>query len=393
MQTGRPPEPVRTPRTEPPDGARREPRMAAGRPGGRARGALPTWPGPGLRASLEAILLVADEPVPEMRDRPGAWSGPREEVAAALRELAAAYAAEGRGFDLREVAGGWRFYTRAECAAVVERFVRDGQEVRLTQAALETLAVVAYRQPVSRARVSAVRGVNCDGVMRTLVLRGPGRGGRHRPRHRARSCSGPPATSWSGSAWPAWTDLPELAPFLPDHLDDEQDAGHETAGSVTARGQAVRVAGRSGRAQRRAWRGPDDPACDASRLRADERRAGADSLIDVPGGVRLQKVLAAAGVGSRRHCEELIGEGRVEVDGEIVRRFGARVDPEQPDHPGRRAPHRGQREAGLRGAEQARRGADHHVRHPRPHDHRRPARATGPSGCSTWAGSTTTPRA
>src|SRR6266487_2015653 len=71
-----------------------------------------------------------------------------------------------------EVAGGWRFYTREECAPVVERFVRDGQEVRLTQAALETLAVVAYRQPVSRARVSAVRGVNCDGVMRTLVLRG-----------------------------------------------------------------------------------------------------------------------------------------------------------------------------------------------------------------------------
>ena len=70
------------------------------------------------------------------------------------------------------MAGGWRFYTREECAPVVERFVRDGQEVRLTQAALETLAVVAYRQPVSRSRVSAVRGVNCDAVMRTLTLRG-----------------------------------------------------------------------------------------------------------------------------------------------------------------------------------------------------------------------------
>ena len=97
---------------------------------------------------------------------------PRDEVAAALTALSAAYTDEGRGFDLREVAGGWRFYTREECAPVVERFVSDGQEVRLTQAALETLAVVAYRQPVSRARVSAVRGVNCDGVMRTLVLRG-----------------------------------------------------------------------------------------------------------------------------------------------------------------------------------------------------------------------------
>jgi len=125
--------------------------------------------GPGLRASLEAILLVADEPVPlvvlaQVLERP------RSEVEAELRDLAASYVAEGRGFDLREIAGGWRFYTREDCAPLVERFVSDGQEVRLTQAALETLAVVAYRQPVSRARVSAVRGVNCDGVMRTLVL-------------------------------------------------------------------------------------------------------------------------------------------------------------------------------------------------------------------------------
>jgi segregation and condensation protein B len=126
---------------------------------------------PLLRASLEAILLVVDEPVAEVV-LAQVLERPRDEVAAVLRELAAEYTEQGRGFDLREVAGGWRFYTRAECAPVVERFVRDGQEVRLTQAALETLAVVAYRQPVSRSRVSAVRGVNCDGVMRTLVLRG-----------------------------------------------------------------------------------------------------------------------------------------------------------------------------------------------------------------------------
>jgi len=95
--------------------------------------------GPGLRASLEAILLVADEPVPlvvlaQVLERP------RNEVEAELRDLAASYVAEGRGFDLREVAGGWRFYTREDCAPLVERFVSDGQEVRLTQAALETLA-------------------------------------------------------------------------------------------------------------------------------------------------------------------------------------------------------------------------------------------------------------
>ena len=97
---------------------------------------------------------------------------PASEVAEQLAELAGEYADQGRGFELREVAGGWRFYTRADCAEVVERYVRDGQQARLTQAALETLAVVAYRQPVSRARISAVRGVNVDGVIRTLTSRG-----------------------------------------------------------------------------------------------------------------------------------------------------------------------------------------------------------------------------
>lgn len=93
-------------------------------------------------------------------------------MADALRELADEYTAQGRGFELRRVAGGWRYYTRAAYAPAVEAFVLEGQQARLTQAALETLAVVAYRQPVSRSRVSAVRGVNCDGVMRTLLQRG-----------------------------------------------------------------------------------------------------------------------------------------------------------------------------------------------------------------------------
>ena len=126
---------------------------------------------PSLRAALEAVLLVIDEPVApvvlaQVLERPTG------EVLATLRELASEYDAQGRGFELREVASGWRFYTRAACAPVVERFVLGGQQARLTQAALETLAVVAYRQPVSRARVSAVRGVNVDGVIRTLLTRG-----------------------------------------------------------------------------------------------------------------------------------------------------------------------------------------------------------------------------
>lgn len=124
-----------------------------------------------LRPALEAVLMVVDEPVTEER-LAKALDRPRRAVADALRELADEYARDRRGFDLRRVAGGWRFYTRPEYAEAVESFVLDGQYARLTQAALETLAVVAYQQPVSRSRVSAVRGVNCDGVMRTLLQRG-----------------------------------------------------------------------------------------------------------------------------------------------------------------------------------------------------------------------------
>ncbi|GGQ22483.1 segregation and condensation protein B [Streptomyces roseolilacinus] len=124
-----------------------------------------------LKPALEAVLMVVDEPATE-EHLARVLGRPRREVADALRELAGEYDAQGRGFELRPVAGGWRYYTRPAYAAAVEDFVLDGRQARLTQAALETLAVVAYRQPVSRSRVSAVRGVNCDGVMRTLLQRG-----------------------------------------------------------------------------------------------------------------------------------------------------------------------------------------------------------------------------
>src|SRR5215471_15935954 len=179
---------------------------------------------PGVRAQLEAILLVADEPVPEVV-LAQVLELPREEVGAALRELAASYSEQRRGFELREVAGGWRYYTRPEFAPVVERFVRDGQEVRLTQAALETLAVVAYRQPVSRAQVSAVRGVNCDSVMRTLVLRGlVEEAGTD---HETSAILFRTTTYFLERLGLASLDqLPELAPFLPEQVGDEQDPGH-----------------------------------------------------------------------------------------------------------------------------------------------------------------------
>ena len=122
-----------------------------------------------LERSIEAILMVVDEPV-------------AEEVLAkvldrSLVEVENALAAivensSNHGFELRHITGGWRFYSRPEYSTAVERFVLDGQQSRLTQAALETLAVIAYRQPVSRARVSAIRGVNVEAVMKTLVTRG-----------------------------------------------------------------------------------------------------------------------------------------------------------------------------------------------------------------------------
>jgi segregation and condensation protein B len=244
MQNGSGPGPGDLSDAFPPRDGRAGPGRADGQPGpGRADGRAA--PGqadvqltpeqadgygvPGLQASLEAIMLVADEPVPEIVIAQ-VLERPRAEVAAALHELAAAYTAEQRGFDLREVAGGWRFYTREECAPVVERFVSDGQEVRLTQAALETLAVVAYRQPVSRARVSAVRGVNCDGVIRTLVLRGLVEEAGTDPETGA-ILFATTAYFLERLGLPSLDALPELAPFLPDHLDDEPDPGHEPAAS------------------------------------------------------------------------------------------------------------------------------------------------------------------
>ena len=124
-----------------------------------------------LRGGLEALLLVVDTPVDEVT-LAGALRCPVPRVGTLLAELAEDYDRRGAGITLRRVGEGWRLYTREEHAGVVERYLVDGQRSRLTQAALETLAVIAYRQPVTRARVSAIRGVGVDGVMRTLISRG-----------------------------------------------------------------------------------------------------------------------------------------------------------------------------------------------------------------------------
>ncbi|MFE9657674.1 SMC-Scp complex subunit ScpB [Micromonospora sp. NPDC006431] len=175
-----------------------------------------------LRGALEAILLVVDQPVSELTLAQVLEQSP-ERIGPMLDDIAAGYTAAGHGFELRRAAGGWRLYTRPEYATYVERFILDGQSVRLTQAALETLAVVAYKQPVTRSRISAIRGVNCDGVIRTLVSRGL-----------VEECGTEPD---SGAFLYRTTtmfleklglnsvdDLPPLAPFLPDDVEELADA-------------------------------------------------------------------------------------------------------------------------------------------------------------------------
>jgi segregation and condensation protein B len=173
-----------------------------------------------LRPALEAVLMVSDQPLDHVT-LATAVGYPADQVVEALEVLAAEYAEQGRGFDLRNVAGGWRYYTREEFAPVVERFVIEGQRARLTQAALETLAVVAYKQPVSRARVSAIRGVNVDGVMRTLLTRGLV--------EEAGTDEHSTATLYRTTSYflerigvTSLDELPELAPFLPD-MEDVDD--------------------------------------------------------------------------------------------------------------------------------------------------------------------------
>jgi len=174
-----------------------------------------------LGAVLEAILMIAEEPLTE-EFLSAVLERPRSQVREQLGRLSAEYTGDGRGFDLRRQAGGWRFYTRADYARYVERFVTDGASARLTKAALETLAVVAYRQPVTRGRISAIRGVNCDGVIRTLLARGL-----------VEECGTDPdstATLYRTTTLflekiglDTVEQLPELAPFLPDDVTDIEE--------------------------------------------------------------------------------------------------------------------------------------------------------------------------
>jgi segregation and condensation protein B len=178
-----------------------------------------------LRGGLEALLFVMDDPVDEP-SLAAALRCPEGQVRTGLAELAEDYDRRRAGITLRRVGEGWRLYTREEHAEVVERWVADGARSKLTQAALETLAVIAYRQPVTRARVSAIRGVGVDGVMRTLLARGlveevgtdPDSGG-------GLYATTPLFLERLGLT--GLDELPELAPLLPETsavLDEHPDA-------------------------------------------------------------------------------------------------------------------------------------------------------------------------
>ncbi|MPZ96447.1 MAG: SMC-Scp complex subunit ScpB [Propionibacteriales bacterium] len=176
--------------------------------------------------------MVTDQPLDHLT-LAQAVGHPPQQVERALADLAESYTADGRGFDLRNVAGGWRFYTREDYAPIVEKYVLDGQQARLTQAALETLAVVAYRQPVSRARVSAIRGVNVDGVMRTLLTRGLV--------EESGTDAETGAILYQTSAYfmermglGSLDELPPLAPLLPEMSDLETDLDTPEAGPKRA---------------------------------------------------------------------------------------------------------------------------------------------------------------
>ena len=167
-----------------------------------------------IDAALEALLIVATDPLAEV-DLANVLEVPTEEVAAALRRLAGFYDQTGRGFELRHVGAGWRYYTRPEHAGVIARSVLEGQQGKLSQASLETLAVIAYLQPISRGRISAIRGVNVDGVVRTLIARDLVAEVDRSPTSGA-GLLGTTAYFLERMGLTGLADLPPLAPNLPD---------------------------------------------------------------------------------------------------------------------------------------------------------------------------------
>lgn len=170
------------------------------------------FPG-GLDACLEAILMVADQPQVEA-DLARVLAVGQEEAREALERMRASYDSENRGFELRHTARGWQFVNRVEFEPVVSAFVTDGQTARLSQAALEALAIIAYQQPVTRAQVTAIRGVNSDGVVRSLSVRGLVREEGADPESRAALLVTTPVFL-EKMGLDSLDQLPSLVPFMP----------------------------------------------------------------------------------------------------------------------------------------------------------------------------------
>ena len=177
-----------------------------------------------MRGALEAVLLVVDSPI-STEELATVVDQDRVRVRTMLELMAAELTAAGSGIDLRYAGDGWRYYTRAEFAPYVESLLLDGARSKLTRAALETLAVIAYRQPVTRARVSAIRGVNVDGVVRTLLARGLiNEAGADEQTHATMYETTELFLERLGLA--SLSELPDLAPLLPD-VDVIDDLGDE----------------------------------------------------------------------------------------------------------------------------------------------------------------------
>ena len=328
-----------------------------------------------LRA-IEAMILVAQEPVaPELLAQ--LLERSVTDVERWCHELAAGYEADGKGFQLVHVAGGYRLQTHPDLTPYVERFLLHDQRARLSGAALETLAIVAYKQPISRAQVASIRGVDPDGVLRTLQGRGYIDVVGHDSGPGQATLYGTTVTFLEKLGLDRIEDLPPIAEFIPG------------ADVVEALEVGLRVSG-TGRAPMptslTATTGPRAAAVGAARRRRGgpaghgraERRAAAEG----PGEPRLRQPAGVRGPHRRRPRDRERRDRRAR----------------QPRRPRRRS-RRGRRGAGRHEggpralpAEQAGRRGDDGEGHPRSPDRRR-ARAQRDPGCSRSAVSTPTPRA
>ncbi len=256
--------------------------------------------------------MVAEEPV-----EPQLLAQLLEVAPAKVEELcasmAAAYEADERGFVLVRVAGGYRFQSHPDLAPYVERFVLEGQSARLSSAALETLAIIAYKQPISRAQIASIRGVNVDGVVRTLEQRGFIEEVARDPGPGQATLYGTTRTFLERLGLDSVDQLPALGQFVPGP-DVVEALEHGLRACAPTLDAPATTSSRSGRRAPP----PDDRSRVASRDDPAELAAEAE-------GERLQKVLARAGIGSRRICEILIDDGAVTINGRVAL-LGDRVD-------------------------------------------------------------------